>query len=70
MISTWRVAVVSLLLSGCCFAPGASTAAPVPLAGPLGTACAGHWTGSGVQPGYPPWTIDLNVTPEIGRAHV
>jgi hypothetical protein len=39
-------------------------APPVALAGPLGTSCAGHWTGSGVQPGYPPWTIDLNVTPE------
>ena len=67
MISARQAAVVAVFLSGCCFAPGASTAAPVPLAGPLGTACAGHWTGSGVQPGYPPWTIDLNVTPETGE---
>ncbi len=58
------VALVFLLLAGCCFAPRAAPGAPT---GPLGVACAGHWTGNGIQPGYPPWPIDLNVTPSTGE---
>ncbi len=60
------VALSLLLVGGCCFAPTgnvATTSSPIGAGG-----CVGHWQGTGVQPGYPPWPIDLVVTESAGNA--
>ncbi|MFO0687002.1 MAG: hypothetical protein U0234_33365 [Sandaracinus sp.] len=55
------------LLGGCCFAPtsgaGLGTSSSIAAGG-----CLGHWQGTGVQPGYPPWPIDLVVTESAANA--
>jgi hypothetical protein len=64
--------IVGLVTSACCFAPRAEPPPPPASAvaaapgAPGADPCDGHWTGTGVQPGYPPWPIDMTVTDAVG----
>lgn len=55
------------LLGGCCFAPTQSAGSGVSTSIAAG-GCLGHWQGTGAQPGYPPWPIDLTVTESAANA--